>query len=149
MMSGPRDIQKCQFLFTQWGPNRSGARAAGVSWDSHAKRWKGVIKAEAGDGESKQRHLGCFVNEGDAALAYDQAAREHHGDKAKLNFPDLPPRPQAASSKVPRKATSQYRGKGGALEPCLVCLPGDAWLAMSIRAWMPLDVCGPATMKLR
>jgi hypothetical protein len=28
------------------------------------------------------------VNELDAALAYDQAAREHHNDKAKLNFPD-------------------------------------------------------------
>jgi hypothetical protein len=52
------------------------------------------------------------VNEVDAALAYDQAAREHHKDKAKLNFPDLPPQPQAALSKTPRQATSQYRGKG-------------------------------------
>jgi hypothetical protein len=48
----------------------------------------------------------------DAALAYDQAAREHHKDKAKLNFPDLPPQPQAAVIETPRQATSQYRGKG-------------------------------------
>jgi hypothetical protein len=52
------------------------------------------------------------VNEVDAALAYDQAAREHHGDKAQLNFPDLPPQPQAASSKATRQGTSKYRGKG-------------------------------------
>jgi hypothetical protein len=60
-----------------------------------------VIKADIGDGKSKKRHLGCFVNEVDAALAYDQAAREYHGDKAKPNFPDLPPQPQVASSQSP------------------------------------------------
>jgi hypothetical protein len=63
------------------------------------------------------RYLGSFVNEVDAALAYDQAAREHHKDKAKLNFPDLPPQPQAALNKTPRKAASQYRGRGDAPRP--------------------------------
>jgi hypothetical protein len=47
------------------------------------------------------KSLGFFVNEVEAALAYDQAASEHHGDKAQLNFPDLPPQPQMASSQEP------------------------------------------------
>jgi hypothetical protein len=68
--------------------------------------------ATAGDGKSKQRHLGSFVNEVEAALAYDQAARDHHKDKAQLNFPDLPPQPHAALSKTPRETSSQYRGEG-------------------------------------
>jgi hypothetical protein len=90
---------------------RSGARAAGVYWDSSHKTWRATIQVDAGEGESKQRYLGTFLNEVDAALAYDQAAREHHKDKAKLNFPDLPPQPQAASNVTPRKATSKYRGE--------------------------------------
>jgi hypothetical protein len=37
----------------------------------------------------------------EAAMAYDQAAREHHKQKAKLNFPEGPPRQlQGASSEV-------------------------------------------------
>jgi hypothetical protein len=89
----------------------SGAPAAGVSWSSHKTSWVAAIYADAGDGKKKQRQLGSFLNEVDAALAYDQTAREHHKDKAKLNFPDLPPQPQKASSKTLRQATSQYRGK--------------------------------------
>jgi hypothetical protein len=57
---------------------------------------------------SKLMHLGSFVNEVDAALAYDQAAHEHHGDKAQLNFPDLPPPPHVA--------TKRARGQGRAGE---------------------------------
>jgi hypothetical protein len=75
--------------------------------------WQASIYVDAGDGKRKKRSLGSFVFEVEAALAYDQAAREHHKDKAQLNFPDLPPQPQAASSKTPRQATSQYRGKSG------------------------------------
>jgi hypothetical protein len=46
--------------------------------------------------------LGSFVNAVDAALAYDQAAREYHRNKAKLNFPEpTPSQPQGASSQGP------------------------------------------------
>jgi len=44
-------------------------------------RW---IAAIAIDGKSK--HLGIFENEEDAARAYDDAAKIHHGQWANLNF---------------------------------------------------------------
>jgi hypothetical protein len=85
---------------------------SGVSWIANDKKWRAEIRVATDDGKSKRTYLGQFVKEADAALAYDQAAREHHKDKAQLNFPDLPPQPQAASSKTVRETTSQYRGKG-------------------------------------
>jgi hypothetical protein len=86
---------------------------SGVSWDSRRKRWTAHVRVDGGDGKRKTRCLGSFVDEVDAAMAYDQAAREHHGNKARLNFPDRPPQPQAALNlTTPRKASSQYRGEG-------------------------------------
>jgi hypothetical protein len=82
--------------------------AAGVYWDGGAERWWAAIRISAGGDQSKStmRHLGTFVNEVDAALAYDQAAREHHGKKAMLKFPHLPPvPPQGPSSAAPTKRT--------------------------------------------
>jgi hypothetical protein len=119
---------------------------AGVHWDNSKTRWRAQINVPAGDGKRKTRHLGTFENELDAALAYDQAAREHRCDKAKVNFPDLPPQPQAASSHEPcptpqpslkhiprrpkvasnrtsRKTTSQYRGEGRCTNQTLGCSP--------------------------
>jgi hypothetical protein len=89
------------------------AHAAGVSLIPYNKKWRFTISAAAGDGKSRTSYSGAFVNEVDAALAYDQAARELHGDKAKLNFPHLPPKIQVIVNETPRHATSQYRGKDG------------------------------------
>ena len=48
----------------------------------------------------KTMALGYFSDEVEAALAYDAVARKHHGDAAKLNFPNGPP----SSSDKKRKA---------------------------------------------
>jgi len=38
--------------------------------------------------DNEKYHLGYFTNEIQAAKAYDNAARKHHGEFASLNFPD-------------------------------------------------------------
>ncbi len=52
----------------------------GVSWDKRAAKWKAQIKWLG-----KQRFLGCFTSEREAAEAYNAAAAEHFGEFAKLN----------------------------------------------------------------
>jgi hypothetical protein len=53
----------------------------GVHWYKSSSKWVAQIY-QAG----KQRSLGYFYDEEEAARAYDRAAMEHHGDKAMLNF---------------------------------------------------------------
>jgi hypothetical protein len=60
----------------------SGTSSAYKGVDLHGGRWRAQI---AKDGV--RRHLGLFDSERDAALAYDAAARNLHGEFARLNFP--------------------------------------------------------------
>ena len=57
------------------------SRYRGVSWDSGKQRWRATIKVDG-----RQRTLGRFRHERDAAERYDEAAREHYGTDARLNF---------------------------------------------------------------
>ena len=54
----------------------------GVTWHKMGKKWVAAIQLNR-----KQYHLGHFSNEIDAARAYDEKAKELHGEFAYLNFP--------------------------------------------------------------
>lgn len=54
----------------------------GVSWSEKRKRWIARI-----DVNGKKKMVGSSQYEVAAAVAYDEAAREHHGEFARLNFP--------------------------------------------------------------
>ena len=56
----------------------------GVSWRKNRKRWRALINVNG-----KCIALGSFVNEIDAAKAYDKGAIKYFGKWAFLNFPDL------------------------------------------------------------
>lgn len=54
----------------------------GVCWNKYNQSWKACIKVNG-----KNKHLGYFTNEIDAAKAYDKVSLQHRQEKAKLNFP--------------------------------------------------------------
>ncbi len=73
------------------GQNRSNSRKKlwrggksseykGVSWYGRYGKWRAVIVKD-----KKQRELGMFSSETEAALAYNRAALEMHGEFARIN----------------------------------------------------------------
>lgn len=59
--------------------NKSGYK--GIRWHKRDKRWQARITVDR-----KVIHIGYFVTAEEAARAYDEAARKHHGRFAKTNF---------------------------------------------------------------
>lgn len=51
-------------------------------------KWEARISTVCSGGGGKRIFLGTFADEEEAARAYDRAARECHGEYARLNFPD-------------------------------------------------------------
>jgi hypothetical protein len=64
----------------------SSSRYKGVSYCKQMKRWRASISING-----RQKNLGRFSSEEDAALAHDAAAVLHHGEFAMLNFPQEHP----------------------------------------------------------
>lgn len=58
--------------------NTSGFK--GVSWNRGMKKWSAQIQFER-----KNVRLGFFVDSKEAARAYNRAAKQYHGEFAKLN----------------------------------------------------------------
>jgi hypothetical protein len=71
--------------------NRKRGGFKGVSWNRNAEKWQASICAGEvrANGRRKQLYLGIFEDAADAARAYDAAAREHFGEFAALNFPEV------------------------------------------------------------
>lgn len=61
--------------------NASGYK--GAYWHKQRQRWQAQVRVDR-----KLKHLGYFDTAEEAARAYDAAARELHGEFARLNFPD-------------------------------------------------------------
>lgn len=57
----------------------------GVSWNKRHGKWIAAIGVTNGD-NYKRDYIGCFVNECDAALAYNFKADELFGDDASFNI---------------------------------------------------------------
>jgi hypothetical protein len=55
----------------------------GVSWANRDKKWRVSMRYKG-----KSLHLGFFFCVVKAAKAYDMAAKEYHGEFARLNFPE-------------------------------------------------------------
>lgn len=69
----------------QNGANRSAQKGGtskylGVSWFKRDKKWISHIKING-----KNKHLGVFLNEEEAAMAYNKAAAQQYGEYANLN----------------------------------------------------------------
>lgn len=64
----------------------STSKYKGVCWDNETKKWLAQICI----GKGKHKNLGRFINEEDAAKAYDAAAKLYHGEFAYLNYKDPP-----------------------------------------------------------
>lgn len=65
-------------------PREGGSSAFhGVSYHAARDRWRAYIQTEEGS-----LYLGSFPTEQGAARAYDQAALQHHGEFATVNFPN-------------------------------------------------------------
>ena len=62
---------------------KSAAGYKGISFDKGWGKWRAFISID-----KKNKHLGSFTSDTDAARAYDAAARIYHGEFAYLNFPD-------------------------------------------------------------
>ena len=66
-------------------PCRGGtSQYKGVSWRKSRDKWRAQININ-----SKKTEIGCFCSEIEAARAYDKAAKQHYGEFACLNFPEI------------------------------------------------------------
>lgn len=126
----------------------------GVFWNKNKRRWQALLTVD-----SRPRKLGFYISEIEAALAYDDAAREIFGEFACLNFPDGFPqaerdrlRAESAAAEADREAekrramsarTAEWWAKRPAeARVCTVC--GAEYLTTTPK---PSLYCGGACAK--
>lgn len=80
--SNLRECGSRQNQFNRKSAVGSSSRFKGVGWDKARMKWRVKIAIDG-----IQKMLGRFEDEIEAALVYDRAARQHHGEFALTNFP--------------------------------------------------------------
>lgn len=78
------NLRVCSHAENQMNRKKSdglSSKYKGVSWHKQTEKWRATIKINQG-----LMYLGLFEVEEDAARAYDEAAKEHFGEFAKVNL---------------------------------------------------------------
>jgi hypothetical protein len=77
------NLRECSRSHNQQNTIRPGGTSSfkGVSWQSSRRKWLAAICVN-----QKRINLGRYINEIDAAKAYDEAAKLHFGENALTNF---------------------------------------------------------------
>lgn len=82
------DCRRCNLRITTQSQNLMNAKKRpntsskykGVNWCKQTHKWSAKIQVNG-----KRKHLGRFSNEDDAGKAYNEAAKKHYGEYARLN----------------------------------------------------------------
>lgn len=82
-----REVTDSQNAANQVKRTGTSSRFKGVSWSQSSQKWAAYICKDGRHGQPRNRNLGTFTVEEDAARAYDEAAVEAFGEFARLNFP--------------------------------------------------------------
>ena len=79
------NLRWCTCAENRWnsaGRIYSSSQYKGVTWKKDHNSWHSSIVVDG-----RQRHLGYFKDQTEAAIMYDTAALNHCGEYARLNFP--------------------------------------------------------------
>lgn len=106
-----RVISRNKVPHTSKGQSGSTSKYKGVSWRKDMNKWRARVRIDG-----KEKHLGYFINEDAAALAYNKAAKEFYGEHSYQNVIGEDNNASAANfekqvqHRAPSWSSSKYHG---------------------------------------